>query len=131
MTDKPPNIISLAMVRDHYEEANKWRGWLREKQHVTDLPFVADTKVKGTRRTDRCWWSLKPTGNHSIDSALGRTVAGVYLNFITTSGACPLQWLVNDMPEGRLSPLETSFFRAIEEAAAYGHMCNEGRPFRR
>jgi hypothetical protein len=34
------------------------------------------------------------------------------------------------IPNDKLSGLEVGFLKAIEEAAAYGHMCNEGRPIR-
>jgi hypothetical protein len=85
----------------------------------------------------RCFWHVKPTGDHGADGRLGEQMALEYLAYEEANTKMPLflQWIVADMPR-KLGPIEVSFLtmvtyaaragrRQAEEVSAYWKRCRE------
>ena len=93
---------------------------------VTRLSFVADRDGKVLpkptgRQFPRCFWHVKPTGDHIADCRLGERLALEYLAYeeANEGPVCLLQWIVADMPR-KLGQIETSFFTTVAYAASAG-----------
>jgi hypothetical protein len=87
---------------------------------ITDLPFIKDVKVPGQRGTQRCYWSVTPSGNYGADNRTGEEYAALFLAYASNQRRASLLVSIAHAMRPDHDGITVGFWEHVGRAACFG-----------